>query len=194
MKFQLKNPATQTEKTFTSQGVLIGSHALNDWVLIDDPTLAPFCVAIRPQAQQGYEVICLSTQTPVQVNQQNLAFKQRAHWTPVCTLQIGDWHIRQLPEETPQQTAIPNVPSPVISDTPEQAAPTGSTLTPPVLDDPFADLLNSPGVVPVGAMDLDSTHPFDAERATQRNSANPLEQLQSNQLNAPHDPLSGLLK
>lgn len=83
-------------------------------------------------------------------------------------------HTAHSPSSNEETTSVAE-----LLQTSKQEADKPTTVT-EAFEDPFADLLSGPGVVPVGAdIDLHQVNPFEMASAISRNSANPLELVQA---------------
>lgn len=198
-------------------GLLIGTHALCTIKLEPIAELiAAFQLAVRVSGQ-GIEVINLSLQASVLLNERPLPLGRPVNWDISQSLKMGNLIVNwqqeaHEPAQVPQAVAV--VPTTVVtalepaqegsapplqSDAVDSHEYNPSPLTPTVgvtpttSEDPFAELLNGPGTVPIGADPANLTHPFSMTDHINRNPADPLEQLRSKAA-TDDDQLLSLLK
>ncbi|MCX5590760.1 FHA domain-containing protein [Alcaligenes endophyticus] len=148
-------------------GLLLGAHPLSDIQLEQDLTLANFQMVVRRSAQ---EVSCLtlSEHNPVVLDGQPLRVKQELSWPSGHIIEVGTYRCYWEPltesEKAPHLAEL-DLPMPASNQT--------------SLEDPFSDLISSPGTLPIGAdPEQLGQHPFEPASNANRNPANPLAQWQ----------------
>lgn len=199
-----------------SPGATIGSSPDNDLVLSDRDQSAGKVQAICKVNQQGNAtLINLSSIIPISVGGISLSFRQEIPVQENDEIIIGNFVLRPQDKiATHTNAAVAEPVAAVMPKTPviepqaiNNRAPSGDTVwaqaenpikppapAPAPAEDIFADLLNSPGVIPVGSSPQDNTHPFEMASAAERNHPNPVSLLtpQGVQQYGHNDPLNML--
>lgn len=177
--------------TLSEPGALIGSEVSNAIHLpAEMGAFSPYHLAIRINNGQP-TITALSLHPSCYLDDQLLPLKQSVIWPQGTVVTAGHVSLQwDEKAETPIAT-----PEPVIAVT-TSVEPNALEIEDidSVKEDPFSDLLSSPGVVPVGGEPLADTHPFSIDNALQRNSADPLGQLNPKGLTQNNDQLLSLLK
>lgn len=194
-------PAKVASYSLNSPGATVGSNPDNDLVLSDRDQSAGKVQAVFRVDQQGNATLMnLSSLIPVSVSGICLSFRQEIPVEENDEIMIGNFVLRQQDQEAANTTAttvaVPAIPAvmpqaPAIETTAIMAQPAPA---PAPVEDIFADLLNSPGVIPVGSSPQDNAHPFDMASATNRNHPDPVSLLtpQGVQPYGNNDPLNML--
>lgn len=191
-------------------GGTIGSSPNNDIVLADEENaIGKVQAVLRMNAQSNAVLVNLCSTSPIYLNGLILTFKQQAVFGKEDRITLGSYVLQTLTETTPAQAPQPAMAPAVQPASFEQAEPNplaSITITvpaeepapvapPPPAEDIFADLLNSPGTLPVGAPTRNEAHPFEMDSASDRNHANPVSLLTLQGVHQPihqRDPLSML--
>lgn len=196
-------------------GGTIGSGPENDIVLADEKhTIGKIQAVLRTNAQGDAMLVNLCSTSPIYLNGLILAFKQQAAFGDKDRITLGSYVLQALtetaseplaatvstattvsampaapPAQVPQTELAPAFTEPAAPVSIEEPAPAAPT---PPAEDIFADLLNSPGTLPVGAPIQAETHPFEIPNASDRNHADPVSLLSPQGVHQPlhhHDPL-----
>lgn len=182
----------QVERFALSEpGALIGSEVSNAIHLpAEMGAFSPYHLAIRIHNGQP-TITALSLHPSCYLDDQLLPLKQSVIWPQGTVVTAGHVSLQwDEKAETPIATSEPVI---AVTTSVEPNALEIEDID-SVKEDPFSDLLSSPGVVPVGGEPLADTHPFSIDNALQRNSADPLGQLNPKGLTQNNDQLLSLLK
>lgn len=194
--------------TLSEPGALIGSELSNAIHLpAEMGAFSPYHLAIRINNGQP-TITALSLHPSCYLDDQLLPLKQSVIWPQGTVITAGHVSLQwtektEIPTaaSTPlaavvtsaESTALTSQPA-RISDSAAESTTLGIEDIGATEEDPFSDLISSPGVIPVGGEPLADTHPFAIDNALQRNSADPLGQLNPKGLTQNNDQLLSLLK
>lgn len=213
------DPAKLITSQLQVPGGTIGSGPENDIVLADEKhTIGKVQAALRMNAQGDAVLVNLCSTSPIYLNGLILAFKQQAAFGEKDRITLGSYVLQALtetatasqttaatvstattvsampastPAQVPQTVLVPAFTEPAAPVSVEEPAPAAPPPPPPA-GDIFADLLNSPGTLPVGAPIQTEAHPFEIPSASDRNHADPVSLLSPQGVRQPlhhHDPL-----
>jgi FHA domain-containing protein len=147
---------------FTEPGGTIGRSPDNHFLLGDDPTVAQIQAVVRIK-NQDCSILNVSS-NEIRLNDHQLAFMHEAPFVRGDVLTIGSYTLQCEVDENP--AAMP-------ATQPDPAQETQDT------SDVFKDLLDGPGVLPVGlAAEASDLHPFALDSQAPRNHPDPINQLQ----------------
>lgn len=168
MKLIATHASTSSSATFdfTEPGGTIGRCPGNHLLLADDPDMGRVQAVIRIKDDQC-SLLNVSSRLAVQLNGQPLPMLRETSIASGDTLTIGDYVLHAYAQPATTATAVEES----LAATPGSAQDTS---------DIFKELLDGPGVLPVGqAAEASVIHPFELASQAPRNHPDPLQQLQA---------------
>jgi len=170
---------------FAEPGGTIGSSPRNHLVLEQDADIGRVQTIVRID-ELGCRLMNVGSRARVLLNGRVLPLLQEAPFAPGDELIIGAYTVRI----DAAWAALPADGMATLPMADADAAGTGAADTGEP-DDVFRDLLQGPGVLPVGtAAGITSLHPFELDSQAQRNHPDPLRALRDT---APDTPFAGSL-
>lgn len=157
---------------FTEPGGTIGRCPGNHLLLSEDTEVGRVQAMVRIKDGRC-SLISVSSRADMQLNGQALPLLQEAPITRGDTLTIGDYTLQAAAHE-PAPAAAAATPAAAEPLLPASQAPAQDTA------DIFKELLDGPGVLPVGlSAETSNLHPFELDSQAPRNHPDPLQQLQA---------------